>query len=120
MKYRKILIGCTAVAGLVCANSGYARPNVDIKNENNSAIMAWFSALFSGGTDVKKVTGTERPPCQAKSGRTKGIDRGCEEVEPVEEPVQFCGPSKVNPTLPPCRHDLPCTTRACDIDGGGP
>jgi hypothetical protein len=119
MNYRKILIGCMAVAGLVCANSGYARPNVDIKNENNSAIMAWFSALFLGGTDVKKVTGTERPPCQAKSGRAT-ISRGCEEVEPAEEPVQLCGPSKANPTLPPCLYPKPCTTRACDIDGGGP
>jgi hypothetical protein len=120
MNYRKVLAGYMAVMGLMFATASYAKTNVAIKTENDSAIMSWFSALFSGGTDVKKVTGTERPPCQAKSGRATGIDRGCEEVEPVEDPVQLCGPSKVNPSLPPCQNIKPCATRACDIDGGGP
>lgn len=120
MNYRKLLTGCAAVMGLIFATVGYAKTNVAIKTENDNAIMAWFSTLFLGGADVKRVTGTDRPPCQTKSARATGIDRGCEEAEPVEDPVQLCGPSKVNPTLPPCRYIKPCTTRACDIDGGGP
>jgi hypothetical protein len=115
MNCRKILAVCMAVAGLVCANSGYARPNVDIKNKNNSAIMAWFSALLSGGASAKGGR-AEPPECYDRNGRAIYSGLLCERLA-LEEANPYCL------GFPPgqCRlTDKPCAARVCDIDGGGP
>jgi hypothetical protein len=119
MNYRKTLAAFAAVAGLMCATEGYAKTNVSLQTEKESAIAVWFNALFLGGADVRKLTGTERPPCQAKSGRATSANRGCEEVEPVEDPVPACSP-KVGSSLPPCRHTQPCAGRQCIEPEPGP
>jgi hypothetical protein len=100
-----------AVAGLVCANSGYARPNVDIKNENNGAIMSWFSTLLSGGASAKGGR-AEPPECYDRNGRAIYSGLLCERLARDEaNPNCLRFPPGQCPTPQP-----PSTCRSCTSD----
>lgn len=113
MKYRKILVAFVAVAGLVCANSGYAESNVVVKAEKESSIAVLLSALFSAKTDSRKLgINVEPPACYAKSGsKTAPGNNRC-----GEDTREEADPCKLKSNGPGCRRDdkpQPCVGRYC-------
>jgi hypothetical protein len=118
MSCRKILAAFMAVAGLVCANSGYAKQNVGAKTEQESSIAIWFSALFSARTDSKKLGISAEPPtCYAKSGKMASNNDRCGEEESEERQ----NPCKLDPNGKGCvREQQPCAGRQCIEPEPGP
>jgi hypothetical protein len=113
MNYRKTLAAFAAVAGLMCANSGYATSNVVAKTEKESSIAVLLSALFSAKTDSKKLgINAEPPACYAKSGSKTAPDNNrC-----GEDTREEADPCKLKPNGPGCSRDgkpQPCDGRYC-------
>jgi hypothetical protein len=119
MNYRKTLAAFAAVAGLMCANSGYAKSNVVAKTEKESSIAVLLSALFSAKTDSKKLgINAEPPACYAKSGSKTAPDNNrC--GDNVNEEKQ--DPCKLDPNAKGCvREQQPCAGRQCIEPEPGP
>lgn len=118
MNYRKKLVACVAVAGLLCANSAYAKPNMVAKSGTEGSTSIWFSALFSARKDGKKLGISAEPPtCYAKSGQVAPNNYRCGEEEHEERQ----NPCKLDPNGKGCvREQQPCAGRQCIEPEPGP